>query len=133
MTDSKNFSNLHLTPSQNISTKDLIKFGRWLCYQFYRDARELQLMFGVHEIDETFSAIIQLDSAFGELLAGGYRFAQFQVAKSRAGNKVKWSRLGEVIWPNVLSIDGVGAVRAKEIILYELVARELIDRLHLEL
>lgn len=112
---------------KEISMEQLEKLGRWLCVEFYRDARELQLQVGVHEIDEIFSAIIQLDPAFGELLAGGYRFNQLR-AISRASNAgVKWLRLGEVVRPGQKSVDGIGDVRAKEALLYVLVAEKFVE------
>lgn len=110
---------------EEISFDNKIKLGRWLCWKFYRDPYELQHLGGVHEIFESCS---RLDTAWAELLAGAYRFPQFQTTK-RGGAASKWSRLGEVVWPGVKSIDGVGDVRAKEVLLYIKVAEGIEDLL----
>ena len=121
---------------------NVAKLGRWLCIQIYRNPRELQPMEGVHQFRGLLEEIIQLDIGFVELLSGAYRAKTLEVPgtshrvygpgrliglRSRSGDSAKWSRLGEVFtkpssyWFGKDSIDGVGKVRAKEVILYLLV------------
>lgn len=127
----KNLQPPEFDPRKSLDQSTLESLGRWLCVEFYRDSRELQRVIGVHEINDVFGAIIQLDTAFGELLAGGYRYNQLRVLGSREGSVVKWIRFGEPVvgrWKDVPSIDGIGVVRAKEVLLYILVAEEFIRR-----
>lgn len=127
MTNKNNFQKNDQHPVNGIDMKTLEKLGRWLCIEFYRDPRELQKIIGVHGTEEIFSAIIQLDPAFGELLAGGYRFNQFVTVQRAGSESVKWSRLGEVVRPGQPSIDGIGDVRAKEVLMYIAVAERFIE------
>lgn len=97
----------------------LEKLGRWLCIEYYRDPSELQRQLSVHGIREVFGAVIRLDTAFGELLAGSYRQDSLvRVAERREG--IKGLRLGAPVvrWGGIDSIDGVGVVRAKEVLMY---------------
>lgn len=114
---------------KTVNITDLEKLGRWLCFIFYRSPEELQHMEGVHFIFEKAAA---LDSSWAELLSGGFRIVKLNTvkrAKIRGCAGTKWSRLGEVVRPNQKSIDGVGFVRAREVLLYLFVAEEFVKLL----
>lgn len=110
----------------------LEKLGRWLCFEFYRNSAKLQQHMGVHEFTEIFEGLNQINPAWAELLAGGYRFAQFRMLKrSQKNGDVKWVRLGEVVRKGQKSIDGVGDVRAGEVLLYIEVAEKFLKEYEL--
>lgn len=94
------------------------KLGRWLCSAAYRDARGLQRAIGVHEFQALFGGLDQLCPAWIELLSGGFRYKQFCTLSGGTSKGAKWLHLGEVVLPGVASIDGVGEVRALELLLY---------------
>jgi len=99
--------------------------GRWLCWQFYRDAKELYDLFPC--TFDIFEEAAWKDSAWAELLSGAFRNNQRKLGLTKRASGAKWSRLGEVVRPNLASIDGVGQVRAKELFLYLEVAERFVE------
>lgn len=100
--------------------------GRLLCSMAYRNARGLQQIIGVHGFRTLFEGLDQLCPAWIELLSGGFRHTTLRTNAQRPESGVKWRHLGEVVRPGVLSIDGVGEVRALELLLYLEVAERFI-------
>lgn len=100
--------------------------GRLLCSAAYRDARGLQQAIGVHGFRALFEGLDQLCPAWIELLSGGFRCVGFRTNATKPEAGVKWRHLGEVVRPGVWSIDGVGEVRALELLLYYEVAERFV-------
>lgn len=110
MTNKENFEKDYRNPDK--ANREAL--GRWLCFEYYRDARGLQQVLGVHGFREIFEPLIQLDVTWGELLAGGFRYPTLRAVK----RSDKVARLGRVVRPGQQSIDGIGEVRAREVLMY---------------
>jgi hypothetical protein len=96
--------------------------GRWLCWQFFCNQQELLQTFP--PLQEIFEKIVSMHPGWAELLSGAYRSERkFLLIQKRTASP-KWTRLGEVVRPGLISIDGIGDVREKELLLYRLIARE---------
>lgn len=117
MSDMENFRPELLLPE----TQEAL--GRWLCLQFYCNQSELLATFP--ELRDIFERVVKIHSGWTELLSGAYRNGGKHLLKQKRVRSPKWTRLGEVVRPGVPSIDGIGDVREKELVLYRLIAGEV--------
>lgn len=107
------------------------ELGRWLCWQFYRNADELLELYPA--LYDIFEETTWKDASWAELLSGAFHPSGKMFATTKRAVGAKWQRLGAVVRPEQDSVDGVGKVRAKEILLYLEVAEKFMQALKNEL
>jgi hypothetical protein len=117
MNDIENFRPVLLLPESQEA------FGRWLCLQFY--CNQSELLATMPELGPIFERAVKMHSGWTELLSGAYRSGGKHLLKQKRVRSPKWARLGEVVRPGLPSIDGIGDVREKELVLYRLIAWEV--------
>ena len=127
-------------------TGPALALGRYLCFMFYRD--QVSLLTSFPQLVVAFESAVRGWAAWGELLSGAYRkhgagctlmtsasraqggrsaaAANREGIGARGGHKTRG--LGPEVaagpWREMISVDGLGKVRAGEVMLYGFIARE---------